>query len=136
MIVSITEEQRQIMVLALVEMQWRRPGWADVLTHLVDSVLEAPVMAREIHRLRGEVDAVGSRDWQERVRALELAQYEMLLSITRLEGDRSAGGRTGDARDRPDTGGAGRLGEPAGRDHPGGGIPGGHPDPDGDPDGL
>jgi hypothetical protein len=48
---SLTEEQRQVVALALVELKLRRPGWGEFLDAITDGILECHAMRLELERL-------------------------------------------------------------------------------------
>jgi hypothetical protein len=50
-VVRLKEEDRQVIILALVELRRRRPGWADYLNDLIDGAFEGAIIAGELDRL-------------------------------------------------------------------------------------
>jgi hypothetical protein len=50
-VVRLKEEDRQVIILALVELRRRRPGWADYLNDLIDGAFEGAIIAGEPDRL-------------------------------------------------------------------------------------
>jgi hypothetical protein len=57
MLLSITEEQRQLFILALVELKLRRPGWGTMIDEIVDEALLGYWMRTELERLHAEPPA-------------------------------------------------------------------------------
>jgi hypothetical protein len=82
---DLAEEQRQVTILALVELKGRRPGWGEFLDDITDRILGGKAMRQELERLHGELGAAYSSTWMQRVEALEQAVHDTSLGVARLE---------------------------------------------------
>jgi hypothetical protein len=56
-VISISEEQRQLIILALAKLRARRPGWAELLEETAGA-LEGRLMYQELLKLESEPDDV------------------------------------------------------------------------------
>ena len=62
MLVTLCEEQRQVIILALVELKQRRPGWGGWLDDLIDEPFAGKQIRLELERLHAELAKLGAAE--------------------------------------------------------------------------
>lgn len=92
---TLTEEQRQIILLALVELARQRPGWGAAIREITDDIFSARLVREEIERLLGDLAVAYSSEHQRRLETVELglANAQQAIAILeardRIEADRA-----------------------------------------------
>jgi predicted DNA-binding protein len=84
-IAQLDESQRQVIILALVELKLRRPGWGDYLDDITDRIFTGQEMRKELERLHAELGRATSGFIRERIEALELTADNLTGAVQRLE---------------------------------------------------
>lgn len=117
-VISLSEEQRQVVLIALVELRRRRPGWDTFIKQLTDIVLEGKEFRRELDRLHDELGRAYSATWHERVEGLERTTNEILDALRRLDAYKEEAISGGNGELRSPRGGEGSPEQPEPQAHP------------------